>query len=162
MSGESESKKDLSSKLDQVNKVLDEYEKSFKINFVNNDEIDEYLQIKKSQLEALTPIQCHEIAVCLSNHLMYLQKELNRQTAIFNWANSNLNTIIGRHLNDYDDFKYEAKVLRIISEYDTAKKLDELKQAVQLRVDTLSYLPQRIEFFIKTLNNLGNTKAYKV
>lgn len=162
MSGDEESKKGLNSKLDSVNRVLDEYEKSFKINFVQNDEVEEYLQMNKAQLESLTPVQCHEIAACLSNYLMYLQKELNRQTAIFNWANSNLNTIIGRHLQEYDDFKYEAKVLQIINEYDSAKKLDDLKQAVQLRMDTLSYLPQRIEFFIKTLNNLGNAKAYKV
>ena len=162
MSGQSESKKDSKTPLEQIDEILQSYEKKMRIELTHKYDINSYLNMDRAQLEALTPHQCLEIATYLSSYLIQLQREINRETARVNWCTANINLIVGQYLKDYTDFKYEAKVLQIINDSSTARKLELIKIAAQTRIDSLAYIPNRIDFFIKTLTSLGNAKQYKV
>lgn len=162
MSGQEELMTGSHKKLAELNKILDEYENGLHLNLSDEYEVNQYLNMKKDQLEALTPIQCAEIATYLSNYLIYLQQQVNRENAKVNWASSNIKLIIGKYITQYNDFKYEAKVAQIIHENETANLLEKIRIAAQTRVDSLAYIPNRIDFFVKTLTNLANVKAYKV
>lgn len=147
--------------LAKLNKMLDEYEQSVQFKIHGGFEVDEYLSMSKAQLEALTPTQCCEVAAYLSAYSIYLQKQINRETAKSQWAESNLKLLLGRLIQEFDDYAYEAKKVQAIRSSEVATKLEKLRIISQARVTTLNYLPSRIEFFCKTLLSLQNAKAYK-
>lgn len=162
MSGASELPEEWGNEqLAKLNKMLDEYENHVQFKTRGGFEVENYLSMTKAQLEAMTPSQCGEIAAYLSAYSIYLQQQINRETAKAQWAESNVKLLLGRLIQEFDDYAYEAKKVQAIRSSETATKLEKLRIVAQARVTALNYLPSRIEFFCKTLLALQNSKAYK-
>ena len=132
-------------KLADINKLLDEYENKIglPVNVPPGDEneLQEYLSMDRQTVEAMSPDRAIAISVRLSQYSFYLQRCLNRDKAIKTWADSELNSIIATHFNDYDKYtKYEMRASLICKENSAAKELQSIMIYASQRIERLNDL----------------------
>ena len=151
---------DIEDKLKSFIERLDAYETRISLKTpANLPNIEEYMSLDKTQLHTMSDEDCGIAAVQLSQYATYLQREINRQLAIKNWAEANLHSLVAAHNNEYDKFvKFEIKKFLIEKENGAAKKLNDILITAGARVDSLSYLTTRIQNQSETLLALQQTK----
>src|SRR5688572_24951322 len=112
MSGQEESKKpEIILKMEQVERVLDEYEalKGLKTVVVPN-EVDKYLNLNEDELTKLTAEECGNGAYLLDKMATYVQRSLNKEISRVTWATSQIETMLVKNLGNYSAFKTEDKM----------------------------------------------------
>jgi len=162
MSGNNESL--AMSQMEAIDKALDEYEG--KIGLPNTitapgdeDELNEYLNMERNVIEALSSVECASIAVRLQQFAFYIQRLLNRETARANWANATLASAVAPKLNSYDKYaKYEVKVELAASENNYVSKLLSISKYAERRKDRLFYLASSIASLSKALEGVKQAK----
>ncbi len=154
MSGENKS---LAEKVTDLEKVLEEYEDQIGLKVAGRK--TSYLNLTEEEIRGLTVDMAGEIATSLAFYSLYLQKELNKQIGRVNWCEANLRIVYGEQSNDYSSYSsYEEKKNLIIRDNEYALRLFQLRTKAQTVVDRLSYLPNKIEFIVKTLETLQRSK----
>lgn len=142
--------------------LLDEYEKGLGLpattdeagdvtikQFKHVEQVEEYLQMSRDQVEGLDANSCAGIAYVLEQYALYVQRAQNREIARVNWARSYIKEVIANELNDYKAYGYEEKSVMAIKGNDFASKLDKIARYAQQRVD-------RLQFVAASIKNLGN------
>lgn len=149
------------SQIDKLNKLLDEYDVKINMHKITNqyNDIDQYLNMSKKQLESLTAEDCAVISAYLSLYALYIQKEHNRESAKVAWTESNLRWVIGREIANVQGYSFEERRLQVIQENIAALKLDQLRTLAQARVNELNYISTKIEYISKSLSNLERAKS---
>ncbi len=160
MNGEILFMSDIEDKLQEFIKQLDEFENRTGVVVSKlSPDIELYMNIESERLKNMTDEECGIAAVKLQQYATYLQKQINRQTAIKNWADTNLYAIMAAHNADYDKFiKIEMKRYLIAKENNAAVKLVGILNKASARVDDLSYLTGRIAGQAESLLALQQTK----
>ena len=90
-----------SERLDALDSVLDEYEKSLGLHKYAEDfhdnSVKSYMGMGRTEMEKLTLEECAEAALILGSFSFHLQRSYNRESARVNWAQSSLKeTVSGR------------------------------------------------------------------
>lgn len=147
-------------RLDEINALLDEYQKSIYIPRQTVDsKIEEYLNLTREQIRKLSPEDCGEIAYVVSRFASYIQEKVNRQTAVMGWAEANIKIIIADKIDQYTGYGYEEKKNKAIKDNEVARELEKVRTHAKLRSDELFMQAQRIEFMAKLLNDMKFIKA---
>lgn len=148
-------------RLDQIDKVLDEYESNLGLGSYAGDfhdqSVKQYMSMPRQQMEKLTVDECAEAALLLGGFSFYLQRSYNREIARVNWASSNLKRMMsGRELQykgSWDSQYYQA-----IREDGYALKLESIKTYAQQRADRLTYLASSVKNLSDLFVNLQRAK----
>lgn len=152
--------KDIDEKLQEFIKSLDDYEKRIQLVTPQKpSDIDSYMDIAADKLKLMTDDECGTAAVKLTQYNIYLQREINRQVAIKNWAKANIDAFIAETWNQYDKFiKVDIRQYLIEKENNAAARLNKIYITASSRVDSLSYITGRIDSQSQALLALQQTK----
>jgi hypothetical protein len=152
--------KDIDTKLQEFIKSLDDYEQRIQlITPQKPSDIDLYMDIAAEKLKLMTDDECGTAAVKLTQYNIYLQREINRQVAIKNWAMANINAFIAESWDQYDKYiKVDIRQYLIEKENSAAARLNKIYITASTRVDSLSYITGRIDAQSQALLALQQTK----
>ena len=146
-------------------RVLDEYEKSIGIstyethNKFTEDELNSYFTMNRDAIEKLTPEDCAQIAMRLSQYALFVQRTLNREIARHNWAEESIKETIADENNNYKGYGYVEKSLQAIKHNDKASSLNKIKKYAKQRMDRMSYIANNIKNLSDILLAVQKTKV---
>lgn len=146
-------------------RVLDEYENSIGVgqydshNKFSEDELNSYFTMNRDSIEKLTPEDCAQIAMRLSQYALFVQRTLNREIARHNWAEETIKETIADEVNNYKGYGYIEKSLQAIKHNDKANSLNKIKKYARQRMDRLSYIANNIKNLSDILLAVQKTKV---
>jgi len=150
---------EIDAKLQKFIESLEEFDKKVLLPKIDGYDISEYMDLSVDKLKIMSDEDCGIAAVRLAQYNRFLQKEINKQNAIKNWADSNINSIIAEKNNEYDKFiKIDIKKFLIQKENSAAAKYYKIYSIALSRVDSLSYITGRIDTQVQTLLALQQSK----
>lgn len=120
---------------------------------------------RQGNIRAMGPQEVTEYAVVLSSYSLYLSIQENRYTSFINWCESNIKYIVGREINNIDISLrgyFPTMDAWIRSNNPTAMELDNRKCTAQVKLDSIKFIAQRIQFLTDTLKNLSFQKNRKL
>ncbi len=141
----------INESMENIDKILDEYECTLglpKYKSLENDdkfraELEGYLHMDRTTIEALTPDTCSEISLRLNQFAFNIQRSQNREKARMKWAISYAKRIVARDLND--GWSFEEKFLKAVANNDAAQKLIQIRDYCEQRMDRLDFLSQSLK-----------------
>ena len=147
-----------------LNKKLDEYEVSLGLPLYiegeDHNEAKKLLNYNRNQMEQMSIEDCAQAALLLGGLSFYIQRAINRETAVINWADSTLKGLLsGKEVQ----FKgsWESQFNQAIKNDDYTNKLHKLRIYAQNRHDRLIYLASSIKNMSDLFVNLQRAKATK-
>lgn len=152
---------------DRVVEFLDKYEAGLGLKeWQDTSIVNETMELKAEQLSHMTAEQCGERAFQLLQYCTFLQRKINFEDSIINWANSKMELVIADKVSKYGGvgktfINYDEKRMAAIKDDDAAHRLYILKVAAENRLKRLNYLPRRIEAMANSLIELQLTKRKK-
>lgn len=152
---------------DQVqewDRILDEYEKSlglgsYKQDSFSEQELNDYFQMNRNELEKTTPEMCGEIAYRLAQFAFHIQRSINRELARLNWADETIKETIADEINNYKGYGYIEKSLQAIKHNEKASALNKIKKYAKQRSDRLQYLANSIKHLSDIILSIQKTKV---
>jgi hypothetical protein len=145
-------------RIETVDKLIQELsDNSLSSQFKASEHILKYTSLSAEQLRALTYEECCEAAFALIQHSTYLQLELNKYTAKHNWSKTALDFVITKSVEGYGTqyTPFEQRKRLAILENEYATRLNKYVVDLQLRMDTLSFLPGQLKHMADTLTHLS-------
>lgn len=146
-------------------KVLDEYENTLGFtsyemhNKFSDDELNLYFTMNRDSIEKLTPEDCAQIAMRLSQYSLFIQRTLNREIARHNWAEETIKETIADEINNYKGYGYIEKSLQAIKHNDKANSLNKIKKYAKQRMDRMSYIANNVKNLSDILLAVQKTKV---
>lgn len=158
MPGENESSP-IETRLEQVEKILAEYERSvgmpeLLITETDKNESSDILAINLAHLQKMTPRECQEKAFAIQRYSYFVQRSINKEQSRVRWVEENIKSIIAPRLGQQKGYSFEERKLTAVRENDVAMKLDKIRVHAQLRIDRLSFLTNRLDGMAKALMNI--------
>ncbi len=149
-------------KQEQINQILDGYEESVglpkRTKFTEDKEIQHYLNMKRNEIEKLSPEDCAQISYRLAQYSFYLQREFNREQARTVWADNELKLIVMPQISQYGQYtKFEVAYHSVIKENEAAQNLYKIKTIAIQRVARLTYLASSLKHLSDIM--LANQRA---
>lgn len=152
--------------LSDLDKLLDEYEGKLGLPLHNhqlagNETVNHLLGLSRGELEKYMPDQCNELAFILNQFCFHLQRQINREQARHNWADSTLNNKVGEKVGNYKGYSYQERASQAIAENSYLSKLLDIKTRIKQRIDRLSFLTNRLSGMADSLTEISRTKRSK-
>jgi hypothetical protein len=110
----------------------------------NTELAKSYISISKDEMSLLNQADCYERAFILNQHGLFIQRQLNRETGRFKWADNLLSKMAVSYYND-----------------EVASKLQSIRNYSQLRMSELEFVSSSIKNMADTLKELGRMKGVK-
>lgn len=154
------SEQSLEALLKEINQYLESH--GLKQNRYNAI-VDKYLEITPEGLGKMGADELAEGAYLLTQYSEYLQREINKQQSILEWADRNIDMLVYPVLNNYGDsyVKFEQKKASAIMENPTAKELMSIRGKAQNHLTALKDLPYKIDKRADRLAALNVTRRRK-
>jgi hypothetical protein len=145
----------VESKLGDLDKVIEEYERHTNISCIKNDgtDVDKYLTMSRDEFSKMDPEDLGQAAWVLSRYALYVQKEHNLHFTRKSWAEENVKLVIAKETIQQRGTSYEERRLLAIKDNDVAMKLERIRVEAQNRTNMLYNLATRIEFVVKVIQD---------
>jgi hypothetical protein len=124
-----------------------------------HSDINDYLSLTRDEIESLTLEQAAELAAYFALFSIHLQKIFGKHQARINFCDANLKTLCAKEAHQYEGFQYKERCDKVISFNEYGAALFKTRNESQYVIDRLSYLPAKIEFFARTLDNLQRSRG---
>ncbi len=144
-------------KLKDLEILLEEYE--HRINLTVKP-LKVELDITRDVLLKMSPLDINGYRWELSQYSLYLQKELNKQTSRYNWAETNLKRLLEKECDEYPGFKWEERQANAMNANSYAQQLHYLKVKAKAVIDRLSFLPNKIQMMDSVAKDIAFTKNH--
>lgn len=152
----------LSGRLEAVDKSLDDYEASLGLPGGCPREVEveatRLLTLAPSSLRHLTAPDLGEAAYCLEQYGFFLQRAQNREQTRVRWAEENLRRLLATLLPSQKAYSLEERRALAIAGSDSARELEQIRVASQLRLERLQYQAQRVQGLARALLSLQQTR----
>ena len=154
---------DAVSKMNQVQKALDDYERGLGLlhtNPIDEAEINGYFTMARNDIESLSAFDCVAIAVRLNQMAFYIQKNHNNEASRFSWAEAEINKYSANKLDSVGGqyAKHETKIYLLAEQDEYLSKLVAIKNYAKQRLDRLSYLASSIKSLSDSFSSVSKTK----
>lgn len=162
---QTQNNKTAKEELQHWDKILDEYEKGLGLpdytssRSIEEAEINEYLAMSRDQIEKLSPEDCAQISLRLTQFAFYIQRTINREIARHNWSEECIKEIIADEINSYKGYGYIEKSYQAIKHNEKASSLQSIKKYSQQRIDRLSYIANNLKNLSDILLSVQKTKV---
>ena len=149
--------------MENVQKALNDYERSIGLLHVNNvdeTEINGYFTMARNDVDSLSPLDCNSIALRLNQLAFFIQRNHNAEQSRLSWTE----TEITKYAADKTEgvggqyTKYDNKLYILAKQDDYLNKLLAIRSYCKLRVDRLTYLASSIKNLADTFLSCGRTK----
>jgi len=151
----------LEDKIKKVEGFLQKYAEErciFENKKLNVEEIHGYMQMDRQELRALSADDCGEIAYLLGQLALEIQREVNKQTAIEQWLEAQINKTVADLVTNYKIFSYEGQKHAAIKDNEYARKCQDTKMNAIVRIKQLNYMSQEIKNLSGILMDIRQTK----
>lgn len=143
-------------KLEQVEALLDDYEKQIGLN--KKDACKEPDYISRDVLLSMHSQDIDLLRWEYANYSLYLQKIINKSSARLAWASHNLKRYTERNCQNYTGWKWEERISNCIAEDIFAQKLDQLCLRSKLVIERTSFLTNKIAALDSIAKDIAYTK----
>lgn len=149
----------VENKIADLKKRLSDYENNVGIRTrEDNKSAEQYLVLTKEQLQKMTAEECGYIAYELVQFSIHVQKNINKELAIVNFCRENIKRTIANDLPQIKAYHFEEKKMLAIRHNSHADILHKIEIQAQARVDTLSFITDKIKLLVEVLKNIQYTK----
>lgn len=141
--------------------ILRQYEESLgmKQKTISNP-VDEYLNMPLEQMRKLSQQDCREIALCLSQYALFVQRCYNEQMNIHQNAKNKLDRMIVQEMQQIRAITTDERRILAIKGNEAAHKMDQIKNEAWFKANQIGNLSAQIDKIGKQFENLGwNRKA---
>jgi len=162
MSGENESKKPtIEEKHNRIEALLRRYPAKVGLGVLQpSNEVERFLTMQTTEIRRLNAEECGEAAVVLNQAATYIQLELNRMQADAAWCNQYIDWLIAQNITQYGTqyTPFEYRKVLAIKDHDIAMQLQQIVTQIQLRVQSMSYIPNQLRATAASFSDLQQTK----
>ena len=143
-------------KMDETIDSLDKYEKDNGLPALKNpggeEELDQYLTMDRTVVQALSLEECGDIAYRLKQYAFYVQRLHNKERCRLSWATTRLNRDVTAKLSSVDKYlKYPNKVALIAQNNSDINKVYNIFTHAKQHMQRLTYLSNAIKDMGDTL-----------
>lgn len=124
------------------------------------EEISEILNLNKSQLKSLSAEDLLINAIKLSQYAIYVKAKINKIKSIVSWCDANINSIIGRELQNTNGYGLNEKSLIIKRNDNVAKELENVKVNLMVSATQIEDIDRKVEFMSNAIKALASEKRY--
>lgn len=129
------------------------------INFpsvVSSVEIQEIINklSDRNILRMMGPDELAEYGVVLNQYALFLTIQENRYKAYLHYCESNIKYIVGRELQNCNEYGFEAKNLQIRSTNTTAQELETQKITAEIKLEYIKNISFKIQSLTESIRNL--------
>lgn len=151
----------LQEKHSKVQKLLNDYPNKVGLGgLVASNDVQKFLTVTQSEIRRMSAEECGEASVVLNQSATYIQLEINRIQADIDWCEQYIHFLISESIancgSQYTPFEYRKEIA--IKQNDVATKLKSIVVQAQLRLQTLSYMPNQLRATSLSFSNLQQTK----
>ncbi len=156
--------KTLQEKLEDLDKVLREYEQKLYLNRITLKEVN--IDVGISNIKSMHHEDIYHLALEWEYYVTGLQKEINHQRALLTWVESNLKKLLESRASDKSEawtgYKFEERQAEVLANDEYAQKLYKVKCNVTMKIDTLAYLPAKITSMCKLACEIAESKKWSL
>lgn len=158
MSGEAESATDFH--LKKLEKELDDLVGSIGITYIKDQVSIDALNMDYQDLAKIHPQECLILNYKLHQYGLYVQSVHNRAENIKNWANHNLNVVVGKEGHAYGNnwTKFEERRVMVVAGNSFAKALSDIYLKASSKATELYGISTKIEKIAFALYELSKRK----
>lgn len=160
-SGSKESYVDL-----KLKETISKIEKEAEIFNINRIEVDKssakYLVMTEDEISRFDKEDLAIAEMKLKQYAFCIQKYANQALAIKNWAERTLGLVVAKRYNDYDIMiKYEVKRDLTIKDDEYARRLFDVINEHQLKIDEFQYLAQSVQQVAESFGKMSRIRQEK-
>lgn len=162
-SGENESNKALSQiekEVGQLNTFLDNYMSNIGLGKLSESDISRYINLNEPKLKAMSAEECSMGAYLLSQEALFVQSEINKYQAQFDFAKAKIKRSVAAKLSEYGGKFATNETREILAIRDNSYAQDMLVVANKCEriIARLQYIPTQLRAMSDKLDNYYNYK----
>lgn len=151
----------IDEKRQKAQNIISHYVKKVGLGKIQIDnEVENILSLSKAEIRRMSPEECGEAAFLIAKESMYVQLEINRISADINWCENYIFFLISETIDSaggrYTPFEYRKPIA--IKQNDVALQLQTAINNAKLQLESIAYVPSRLQSIEKTLLELQHTK----
>lgn len=149
--------------LEQLNKLLVNYDITMGLGtpMVASNAIEKYLKATQADLKSMSQQECCEANVLFNQAATFIQRELNKQSAILEWAEDKLKRLIAGEIENagskYMPYDYRKEL--VVAQNDVAVKLSKVITEAKLRVKSMEFIPTQLRNHAASFHSLSIFKG---
>ena len=148
--------------LDDLEKIIQEYENSLISTPHYNEDYEKYIKLTRQQIELMEHQECFAASYLINQQILFIQRNINRDSARIKWCIATTNALCASHWNDYDQFtKSEIKTQLIIKDNDFLQKVQKVKNIAEQRIERFSNITINLKYMSDVLTEIGKSKRWE-
>lgn len=149
----------LQDKIVQIDSLKDTYYNKLKLGALQlPSEAEKYLNL--TDMQNLSADILFEAACILYQSVNYIQKDLNKHQANYNWCHRYLQYLVAKDLENVGGqyTPFEMKKMLVVQNNDVAFELNKLMSEIQLYIDSMHDIPYNIRMLASSYEKLAQSK----
>lgn len=133
---------------EQLDNILDEYNRT--TNTINNfnGDIDEYLSLSKDELDVMSREDRYTASLRLAQFSIYIQRLMNREKSRQSFATAALNKAAAPRWESFSEYlNYEIKIQKLAKESPIIDKAIRIRNNARIRIEELEGVAGLIKHF---------------
>jgi len=139
---------------------INELQSSEIVSIKEPSEIVEILNLDRMALKGLSSEDLLINSIKLSQYAIYIKSKINKIKAIVSWCDANINSIIGRELQNTNGYGLSEKSLIIKRNDSVAKELESIKVNLLISSIQIEDIDRKIEFMSNAIKSLATERRY--
>ena len=141
---------------DDIQKKMNDFRGNLKLlNLSVPNEIERLLNADRSYLKSTPREELCIDSIKLAQYSLYLKSEANRLKSNISWCEANINSIIGREVQNVDAYGVKEKSLIITRNDPVARDLEGIRTLCQTQLHSIDELDRKVDFLSSCFKNLA-------
>lgn len=137
---------------------INEIQGTVNLNFTVPEEIDNIIALNRAQLKSIGGEELSINCIRLSQYALFIKTEVNKIRSSEEWCKANIESIIGREINNTNGYGLAEKSLIIKRNDPVAKELESVRLQFSTRLRILEDIDRKIEFLANSMKSLAIEK----
>jgi len=140
----------------EIQEKMSEFKTGLKlINLSIPSEVETLLSASRDYLKNMSSEELCIDSIRLAQYSLYLKSEINRLKSNITWCNANINSILGRELENTNGYGFTEKSLIIIRSDPVARDLEGIKSLCETQFVAIEDLDRKVDFLSSCVKNLA-------
>lgn len=137
---------------------INQMQGSVNLNFTVPEEIDSIINLNRAQLKSISGEELSINCIRLAQYALFVKTEINKMKSARDWCEANIDSIVGRELNNTHGYGLGEKSLIIKRNDPVAKELEGARIQFSSKLTMLEDIDRKIEFLANSMKSLAIEK----
>lgn len=137
---------------------INQMQGSVSLNFTVPEEIDSIINLNRAQLKSISGEELSINCIRLAQYALFVKTEINKMKSARDWCEANIDSIVGRELNNTNGYGLGEKSLIIKRNDPVARELEATKIQFSSKLTILEDIDRKIEFLANSMKSLAIEK----